>query len=96
MQRCNAAERMFYALAGDQTDRCLAYTLIGLRTRIGMITSTDIERETPAPTAPLLQRLLENRESQFWVLQFVGWSGWATAGILVDRLRVVPDRAIDL
>lgn len=28
------------------------------------------------------QHLLENREFQFWLLQLVGWSGWATAGSL--------------
>lgn len=36
----------------------------------------------PAAAAPPLKRLLENRESQFWVLQFIGWAGWAVAGML--------------
>ena len=42
----------------------------------------NLEKPEPLIEVPRLKRFLENREAQFWVLQFVGWSGWATAGSL--------------
>jgi two-component system LytT family sensor kinase len=42
----------------------------------------NFEKPEPLIEVPRLKRFLENREAQFWVLQFVGWSGWATAGSL--------------
>ena len=42
----------------------------------------DLERPAPSVEMPRLKHFLENREAQFWVLQLVGWSGWATAGAL--------------
>ena len=49
-----------------------------------MSSRADIDTREPVPVvaAPQMKRLLESRESQFWVLQFIGWSGWAMAGIL--------------
>jgi two-component system LytT family sensor kinase len=42
----------------------------------------NFEKPEPLIEVPRLKRFFENREAQFWVLQFVGWSGWAMAGSL--------------
>ncbi len=34
------------------------------------------------PAARMWARLLNHREVQFWTLQFIGWSGWATASAI--------------
>lgn len=49
-----------------------------------MSSSLEIETKKSVPPIemPQLKRLLENREAQFWMLQFIGWSGWAIAGSL--------------
>jgi len=49
-----------------------------------MSSSVKVEPSKPAQraAAPQLGHLLENRKAQFWVLQLIGWSGWAIAGSL--------------
>ena len=36
--------------------------------------------KTNPPT--LVRRLLNNPEAQFWIIQFIGWSGWVLAGLI--------------
>lgn len=49
-----------------------------------MSSTAQLETETTVPTAEPRPRAawLENRETQFWILQLIGWSGWAVAGIV--------------
>jgi len=41
-----------------------------------------LKKAVPSVEVSRLRHLLENREAQFWVLQLIGWSGWAMAGAL--------------
>jgi len=49
-----------------------------------MNSSVEVEanKHAQAIVVPLQRRLLANHKAQFWVLQFIGWSGWAIAGSL--------------
>jgi len=49
-----------------------------------MNSSVEVEAQKPENVVAVsrLKHLLENRKAQFWVLQLIGWTGWATAGSL--------------